>query len=195
MRDTGLLSRMHRRALLALGLSMLVGAVAAQGPAAQSGVLDHSFRQLAVRETVDLRRAYGGDVVLIVNTASKCGFTPQYEALEALHARLRPRGFAVLGFPSGDFRDQEFESDEKIAEFCKLNFGVTFPMFTRSSVKGDQANPLFKKLIAKTGEEPGWNFNKYLVGRDGKVIAHFDSKVEPDSPELKQAIAKALRAE
>lgn len=153
--------------------------------------IDATQRRL-LGEPENICETYGGKVLLVTNVASHCGFTPQYEGLEKLYRENKDAGLVVLGFPSGDFRDQEFESDEKIAEFCKLNFGVTFPMFTRSSVKGEQANPLFKKLIAKTGEEPGWNFNKYLVGRDGKVIAHFDSKVEPDSPELKQAIAKAL---
>ncbi len=138
---------------------------------------------------------YGGKVLLVTNVASHCGFTKQYEGLENLYKEHKEHGLVVLGFPSGDFKQQEFESDEKIAEFCKLNFGVSFPMFTRSSVKGDEANPLFKKLIAKTGKEPGWNFNKYLVGRDGKVIAHFDSKVEPESAELKKAIAEALAKE
>jgi glutathione peroxidase len=137
---------------------------------------------------------YGGKVLLITNVASHCGFTKQYEGLEALYKENKDKGLVVLGFPSGDFKDQEFDSDEQIAEFCKLNFGVSFPMFTKSSVKGAEANALFKKLSAKTGKEPGWNFSKYLVGRDGKVIAHFDSKVEPESPELKNAIAKALAA-
>ena len=136
---------------------------------------------------------YGGKVLLVTNVASHCGFTPQYEGLENLYKDYKDDGLVVLGFPSGDFKEQEFESEEEIAEFCKLNFGVTFPMFSKSSVKGDAANPLFKKLIAKTGEEPGWNFNKYLVGRDGNVIAHFGSKVEPDSPELKGAIQAALK--
>jgi glutathione peroxidase len=135
---------------------------------------------------------YHGKVLLVTNVASHCGFTPQYEGLEKLYKQNKDKGLVVLGFPSGDFKEQEFASDAEIAEFCKLNFGVSFPMFTRSSVKGEQANPLFKKLITKTGKEPGWNFNKYLVGRDGKVIAHFDSKVEPDSPELTKAIETAL---
>lgn len=194
MRDTGLLSRMHRRALLALGLSMLVGAVAAQGPAAQSGVLDHSFRQLAVRETVDLRRAYGGDVVLIVNTASKCGFTPQYEALEALHARLRPQGFAVLGFPSGDFKEQEFDDEAAIQEFCTLTYGVKFPMFQKVHVVGPEATPMYRQLAEATGQAPQWNFHKYLVGRDGRVLGQWGSRVKPDDPQIVAAIERALAA-
>jgi glutathione peroxidase len=135
---------------------------------------------------------YRGKVLLVTNVASKCGFTPQYEGLEQLYQTYKDRGFVVLGFPSGDFANQELESDTEIQEFCKLNYGVTFPMFSKSSVKGDQANALFKRLSAKTGKEPNWNFNKYLIGRDGKVIAYFGSRVEPTSEELTQAIEAAL---
>jgi glutathione peroxidase len=144
-------------------------------------------------ETENICETYGGKVLLITNVASHCGFTPQYEGLEKIYRDNKDQGLVVLGFPSGDFKDQEFQSDAQIAEFCKVNFGVTFPLFTRSSVKGDKANALFKKLIAETGQAPGWNFNKYLIGRDGQVIAHFGSKVEPDSPELQKAIADALK--
>lgn len=140
----------------------------------------------------NLCETYGGQVLLVTNVASKCGFTPQYEGLEKLYQTYKDRGLVVLGFPSGDFANQELESDSEIQEFCKLNYGVTFPMFSKSSVKGDQANALFKRLSAKTGKEPNWNFNKYLVGRDGKVIGHFGSRVEPTSDELKQAIEAAL---
>ncbi len=154
--------------------------------------IDASQKRL-LGEPENICQTYGGKVLLVANVASHCGFTPQYEGLEKLYKENKDKGLVVLGFPSADFNGQEFESDAKIAEFCKLNFGVSFPLFTRSSVKGENANPLFKKLIAETGKEPGWNFNKYLVGRDGQVIAHFDSKVEPDSPEMKKAIAAALK--
>jgi glutathione peroxidase len=137
---------------------------------------------------------YGGKVLLVTNVASKCGFTPQYEGLEKLYRDYKDRGLVVLGFPSGDFGGQELASDSEIQEFCKLNFGVTFPLFSKSSVKGDNANALFKTLSAKTGKQPAWNFNKYLVGRDGKVIAHFGSRVTPDSAELTKAIDAALAA-
>ncbi len=100
----------------------------------------------------------------------------------------------MLGFPSGDFMDQEFDDEGEIQKFCKGNFGVSFPMFGKTSVKGDEANPLFKTLTAKTGEAPGWNFNKYLVGRDGKVIAHYGSTTKPDSKDLQKAIESALKA-
>jgi glutathione peroxidase len=177
------------RAVILAVLSFV--AINAQALDCASTDIDASQRRL-LGEPENICQTYGGKVLLVTNVASHCGFTPQYEGLEQLYKENKDKGLVVLGFPSGDFKDQEFESDEKIAEFCKLNFGVSFPMFTRSSVKGDQANPLFKKLIAKTGKEPGWNFNKYLVGRDGKVIAHFDSKVEPDSPEIAKAVAAAL---
>lgn len=139
-------------------------------------------------------QSYGGKVMLIVNVASHCGFTPQYEGLEKVYKSYRDQGLVVLGFPSGDFMDQEFGDEGEIQKFCKANYGVTFPMFGKTSVKGEQANPLFKTLTAKTGEAPGWNFNKYLVGRDGKVIAHYGSTTKPDSKDLQQAIESALKA-
>jgi glutathione peroxidase len=174
--------------IAALGLF----AVSAQALDCASTDIDASQKRL-LGEPENICETYGGKVLLVTNVASHCGFTPQYEGLEKLYRENKDKGLVVLGFPSGDFKEQEFESDAQIAEFCKLNFGVSFPMFSRSSVKGENANPLFKKLIAETGKEPGWNFNKYLVGRDGQVIAHFGSKVEPDSPELKQAIEAALK--
>lgn len=142
----------------------------------------------------NLCQTYGGQVMLVVNVASQCGFTPQYEALEQTYRRFRERGFVVLGFPSGDFGDQEYDDEAQIAKFCKVNFGVSFPMFGKSPVKGDKANPLFRGLIARTGQAPGWNFNKYLIGRDGRVIRHFPSDVAPDSAELRTAIDAALAA-
>ena len=153
---------------------------------------------------VDMRRlmgtpenvcqTYGGKVLLVVNVASQCGFTPQYEALEKVYRGYKERGLVVLGFPSADFGGQEFDDEARIQEFCKLNFGVSFPMFGRSSVKGEQANPLFKTLTSRTGRAPGWNFNKYLIGRDGKVIAHYPSDTTPDGAILKRAIESALSA-
>jgi glutathione peroxidase len=147
-------------------------------------------RLLGAKENIC--ETYSGRVILVTNVASQCGFTPQYEGLEKLYRTYKDKGLVVLGFPSGDFGGQEFASDGEIQEFCKLNFGVSFPMFSKSSVKGDNANPLFKTLSTKTGKQPSWNFNKYLVGRDGKVIAHFPSKVTPDSAELTKAVETAL---
>ena len=145
-------------------------------------------------KTENVCQSYGGKVMLIVNVASHCGFTPQYEGLEKVYKAYREQGLVVLGFPSGDFMDQEFEDEGEIQKFCKANFGVSFPMFGKTSVKGEQANPLFKTLTAKTGEAPGWNFNKYLVGRDGKVIAHYGSMTKPDGKDLQAAIESALKA-
>jgi glutathione peroxidase len=180
--------------LLALAGPALAGSEAAPDAAGKpsTGVLDHDYRRLAGKESVNLRDAFGGKVLLLVNTASKCGFTPQYEGLEALHAKLEPRGFAVLGFPSNDFLGQEPGSEEEIRDFCTLTYGVKFPMFEKVVVKGDDATPLYRELAAATGEAPGWNFHKYLVDRDGKVVASFGSRTKPDDPALLAAIEKAL---
>ena len=160
--------------------------------ACQQPILDKTERRLTGGEE-NLCQAYGGQVVLVVNTASKCGFTPQYEGLEALYKANKERGLVVLGFPSDQFMGQEFDDDQEIAKFCKLNYGVSFPMYKKTEVKGKDATPLYKDLIAATGESPSWNFNKYLIGRDGKVLAHFGSRVKPDAPELTDAIAAALK--
>jgi glutathione peroxidase len=178
------------------GLLGLLLAVAALPGVAQeaAGLLDRSYRPLAGKTPVHLGRAYGGDVLLVVNTASKCGFTPQFEGLEAMHARYRARGFAVLGFPSGDFKEQEFEDEEEIREFCTLTYGVKFPMFEKVHVAGPQATPLYKALERATGEVPKWNFHKYLVGRDGRVLASWGSRTTPDDPELVAAVERALAA-
>lgn len=182
------------RVTLAAGLFLMAATAVPQGPVAPAGVLDHAFRPLAAREPVNLRATYGGDVLLIVNTASKCGFTPQYEALEAMHARLRPRGFAVLGFPSGDFKEQEFEDEAAIQEFCTLTYGVKFPMFQKVHVVGSEVTPLFRQLAEATGQAPQWNFHKYLVGRDGRVLAQWGSRTRPDDPDIAAAIERALAA-
>jgi len=175
-------------------IGALLASLAGLAIAAGGGLLDHSYRPLAGKQPVDLAAAYGGKVLLIVNTASKCGYTPQFEALEALHARYGDQGFAVLGFPSGDFRSQEFEDEDEIREFCTLTYGVKFPMFEKVHVVGDDATPLYRDLLAATGAAPKWNFHKYLVGRDGKVLANFPSKTTPDDPAVVAAIEDALAA-
>ena len=134
---------------------------------------------------------YKGKVVLIVNTASESGYTGQYAGLETLYAKYRDKGLVVLGFPSHDFR-QEPGSGEEIAKFCKVRYGVTFPLFDKGPVSGAAASPLFKFLALKHGE-PKWNFYKYLVGKNGQVIAQYSSRVGPDSTELISAIEAALR--
>jgi len=176
---------------LALVIGLGVAGVAAT---AQASVLDHEFRRLAGQERVNLAETYGGKVLLIVNTASRCGFTPQYEGLEALNTRFGPQGFAVLGFPSNDFMGQEPGTEQEIKDFCTLNFGVRFPMFEKVVVRGRQATPLFRELAEAAGEQPGWNFHKYLVDRSGQVVGSFGSRVRPEAAELIAAIEQALRA-
>lgn len=161
---------------------------------AQSGecpaFLDHEFQRLHSSDRVNLCAAYGGQPMLIVNTASHCGFTPQFKGLEALHRTYGARGLVVIGFPSDDF-DQEAASQAETAEVCYRNFGVTFTMVAPSSVKGPGANPVFREL-ARQSREPGWNFSKYLVRPDGTVAGAFGSRVDPDSPELREAIEQLL---
>lgn len=161
---------------------------------AAPSLLDHSYRPLAGKSAVNLGQAYSGDVLLVVNTASKCGFTPQFEALEALHARYKAQGFAVLGFPSGDFKAQEFEDEAQIQQFCTLTYGVKFPMFEKVQVVGPNATPFYRALGKAAGDAPKWNFHKYLIGRDGRLIASFGSSIVPDDAKVVQAIERALRA-
>ncbi len=134
---------------------------------------------------------YRGQVTLFVNVASRCGFTPQYTGLEALHRQFAGRPFAVLGFPSNDFGAQEPGSEAEIKQFCSLKYAVSFPLFAKVTVKGPQAAPLYAALGEAAGA-PKWNFHKYLVGKDGEVLQAFGSKVEPLSTELVQAIEGAL---
>ena len=161
---------------------------------AGDGLLEHNFRPLAGKAPVNLRQTYAGNVLLVVNTASKCGFTPQFEGLEALHAKYGRRGFAVLGFPSGDFKSQEFEDEKQIQQFCTLTYGVKFPMFEKVHVVGKQATPLYRDLAEASGQAPQWNFHKYLIGRDGRLLAGYGSKTAPDDPALLAAIEAALQA-
>jgi glutathione peroxidase len=170
----------------------LAGLLAAAPALAGETLLDRDYRQLAGKQTVNLQDTYGGQVLLVVNTASKCGFTPQYEGLEAMHAKYKDKGFAVLGFPSNDFMGQEPGSEEEIQEFCTLTYGVKFPMFEKVQVRGDTPTPLYADMIKATGEAPGWNFHKYLIDRSGKVIASFGSRTTPEDPKLVAAIEKAL---
>lgn len=139
---------------------------------------------------------FAGKVVLVVNVASKCGFTVQYDGLEALYAKYRDRGFEILGVPSNQFGQQEPGTDEEIVEFCRQNFGVTFPLAAKADVNGADAHPLYAALTnsGPTGElEPiKWNFEKFLINNDGDVVARFGSAVTPDSPELVSAIEAAL---
>jgi glutathione peroxidase len=127
-----------------------------------------------------------------VNTASKCGFTPQFEALEGLYNQYKSKGLLVIGFPSNDFR-QELESDKQIGDFCKMTYSVKFPMITKSSVTGADANPFYKQLIAKTGQEPKWNFYKYVIQPGGKNVFAYSSEVTPDSLEILDKLKSGLK--
>lgn len=178
----------HMRHLLLAAVLLMPLAVAS----AAGGLLDRSYRPLAGKAQVNLSKAYAGQVVLVVNTASKCGFTPQFEGLEALHAKYKGKGFAVLGFPSGDFREQEFTDEKQIQDFCTLTYGVKFPMFQKVHVTGDKATPFYKDLLKTTGEAPKWNFHKYLIGRDGRTVTSFGTRVAPDDKALVAAIEAAL---
>lgn len=153
-------------------------------------VLDHELRVLDSSETVNLCK-YENKVVLAVNVASRCGFVYQYEALQDLYAKYEEDEFVILGFPSRDFMYQEYSDESKVKEFCSTEYGVTFPMFATTSVKGNKANSFYKSLTEITGKKPGWNFHKYLISRGGEVLS-FDTKVEPDSDRLTSEISKLL---
>lgn len=181
---------MRHKQLKSIGFIVLL---AMAGMAFGAGILDVSYRPLAGKTPVNLKESYAGQVLLVVNTASKCGFTPQYEGLEALQRKYAGQGFSVLGFPSNDFMGQEPGSEEQIKEFCTLTYGVQFPMFEKVHVKGEQTTPLYRSLAQATGVSPGWNFHKYLISRDGRVVANFSSKVKPDDPALLAAIDRELK--
>jgi glutathione peroxidase len=200
-----LLSRLHAP----LGLALAACAAAALSPASAQttapavaappaaaaascpALLNQTFNRLQDEKPQSLCQ-YSGKVVLVVNTASYCGFTPQYEGLEALFAKYAGQGLVVLGFPSNDFGQQEPGQSKEIADFCFNTYGVKFPMFSKSSVVGKEANPLFATLTKATGKAPGWNFHKYLVDRQGNPVASFNSNVTPTSGQLVASIEKAL---
>ena len=161
--------------------------------AACPALLQHSFPRLQDDKPQALCQ-YAGKVLLVVNTASYCGFTSQYEGLEALHARFAARGLVVMGFPSNDFGRQEPGSSQQIADLCFNTYGVKFPMFAKTVVKGPGANPLYTQLAQATGQTPRWNFHKYLVDRQGRAVASFTSEVTPTSAQLVAAVEKALAA-
>ena len=142
-------------------------------------------------------KAYKGKVLLIVNVASKCGYTPQYAGLEALQEKYKDKGLTVLGFPCNQFGGQEPGTNEEIKQFCSSKYQVTFPLFDKIEVNGPNRHQLYTKLAGDSSPFPGnikWNFSKFLIGRDGKIIKRFESKVKPDSEELVQAVETALAA-
>jgi glutathione peroxidase len=180
-------SRRPRLALAALSLAWAVGpAQAASCPA----LLDRTLPRLQDERPQNLCQ-YAGKVVVVVNTASFCGFTPQYKGLEALHARYQARGLVVLGFPSNDF-SQEPGNNKEIADFCESTYGVKFPMFAKTAVKGDKADPLYRELTQRSGKAPGWNFHKYLIGRDGTTVRSYATNVSPDNTSFVADIEKLL---
>ncbi|MBP6851360.1 MAG: glutathione peroxidase [Rhodoferax sp.] len=166
----------------------------ASGPVAAGScpaVLQHRFKRLQDEAPQDLCQ-YAGRVVLVVNTASFCGFTGQYEGLERLFARLGPRGLVVLGFPSNDFGQQEPGNNKQIADFCFNTYAVRFPMFSKTTVVGQGAHPLFVSLARATGRPPAWNFHKYLIDRKGRVLASYASEKQPEAADLVARIEQAL---
>ncbi|GLS26951.1 glutathione peroxidase [Marinibactrum halimedae] len=171
---------------LVLGLACFTG----QAQAACPSYLDHDFKTLRSSKTLNPCEAFPGKALLVVNTASHCGFTPQFKGLEALYQQYKEKGLVVLGFPSDDFF-QEDEDSEKTAEICYVNYGVTFPMMAESHVRGNKANPLFQAMSDKVGS-PKWNFFKYVLDREGNVVKRFSSKTSPDDESLKEAIEAVL---
>lgn len=153
-------------------------------------ILNSNMRILDSSESVNLCE-YQDNVILIVNVASRCGYTYQYSSLQNLYEDYKDENFIVLGFPSRDFL-QEYSDETDIAEFCSTEYGVNFPMFATSKVRGNKANPIYKKLIKESGVSPSWNFNKYLLSRSGEVVSTFGSGVKPDSPELVSKIEELL---
>ena len=156
------------------------------------GLLDHDARRLNSDEIVNLKEAYGGKVILVVNTASKCAFTDQYEGLEALYETYEGKGLVVLGFPSNDFGGQEPGTEKQIQNFCRLTYGIRFPMFAKTSVTKDYADPFFTGLAEAAGRYPKWNFHKYLIDRDGRLVDDYLSSTSPQNNTLIEAIEALL---
>lgn len=173
-------------------LIALIGLIATPAIACDSTLLDQNFRKLASEDSVNLCEAYAGKVVLVVNTASKCGNTPQYDGLEKLYSQYGEEGLVVLGFPSNDFMGQEPGSEDQIEEFCRLTYGVEFPMFEKTTVKGDDASPFFVALADQSGTYPTWNFHKFLIGRDGQYVTEFSPRTKPYDDKVVAALEAAL---
>jgi glutathione peroxidase len=179
-----------KTALRCAAFTVLVGTIM-NAQAACPGLLDHKMESLT-GDDIPLCN-YAGSVLLVVNTASRCGYTPQYEGLEKLYKKYKTRGLVVLGFPSNDFGAQEPGSAQEIAKFCEQNYGVTFPMFAKTGVSAGGANPFYEKLAtASGGSRPRWNFHKYLVDRRAGKVIPFDTKVAPQDPKLVAEIERLL---
>jgi glutathione peroxidase len=181
---------MQATAKLFLAATLWSALAAAAGARDCPAYLDHSFKKLHSEETINLCKAFAGKPLLIINTASHCGYTPQFKGLESLYERYMDRGLVVVGFPSDDF-NQEARDESETAQVCYINYGVKFTMLAPLAVKGPAANPVFREL-ARQSHEPTWNFNKYLVKPDGKVTQYFDSEITPDAAELEHGIEVLL---
>jgi len=174
-------------------LLLLSGGTAVQAAeAACPAALNHTVQTLLDKKAVNLCQAYRGKVVLIVNTASKCAYTYQYEGLEAMYARYKSSGLVVLGFPSNDFAAQEPGSEKTIRDFCRMTYGVQFPMFSKSRVTKSNPDPLYAALGKLSGEFPRWNFHKYLINKQGELVGSYGSHVEPNDKQLVIKIEKLL---
>jgi glutathione peroxidase len=180
--------------VLTLGaVALAIADVAATEAVAPMGESFYDMKTTTLAGKPAELKEYAGKVALVVNVASKCGYTPQYKGLQALYTEMAPKGFVILGFPSNDFGGQEPGTAEEIKSFCELNYGVTFPLFAKVVTKaGPDQSPIYSWL-GQTGNLPKWNFSKYLIGKDGKVIAFYPSAVKPDAPELHAAIEEALK--
>lgn len=169
---------------LILIVSALMFSASATGAQPCSDLLNYKMNKLRSSQSIDFCEAFQGKVILAVNTASNCGYTPQFKGQEALYQKYKDKGLVIIGFPSNDF-NQEFDAPEKTANVCYINYGVTFPMLEKSIVTGASANKFFQKLIKSSGQEPQWNFYKYLIGTDGLFIEAFASNVTPEQLDSK----------
>lgn len=160
--------------------------------ACENSLLDHNFKKLASEDTINLCETYAGKVILIVNTASKCGNTPQYDGLEKLYQEYGDQGLVVLGFPSNNFFGQEPGTEEEIREFCRLTYGVQFPMFEKTEVKGNDAHPFFTALNEASGTYPTWNFHKFIIDRNGDLVAEIGPRIKPYNKKIVSVIEQEL---
>jgi glutathione peroxidase len=186
---------MNNDFIFALAAVVLAGGMALAASDPHRSVLDFTLKSISGQDTP--LRQFAGKVVLLVNTASKCGLTPQYKALEALYQRYRDQGLVILGFPANDFLAQEPGTDREIQEFCLINYGVSFPMFSKISVRGKAIHPLYRFLTAKETNPAfagkiAWNFTKFLMDRQGNLVARFEPRTVPDDPQVIAAVEKAL---